>query len=272
MTTCRARFWCVIFATLICDLVISSRKSSRLSTDTNGITRRSPGCGNLRSSSNRETTGVGATLRQRDQGVGFGLRQIYRHLFRTAEASNLQQRGWRGGRPGRKCAFVAAFGLDTREILAGEAEVVAGMGTVDRCLSYGGLSCGGGGVLHGIEAGFEGWGEELGFDESATAETQAAWRIPRRGCAPWLWLGGGYGRIAQRDLCIVQPQNATRHGLKPPTAAYDLHCETASGPVVSGRRRDLGRRKELHWFVRTISSAARRAAYSRLAPMCSGVS
>jgi len=167
---------------------------------------------------------------------------------------------------------VAAFGLDTREILAGEAEVVAGMGTVDRCLSYGGLSCGGGGVLHGIEAGFEGWGEELGFDESATAETQAAWRIPRRGCAPWLWLGGGYGRIAQRDLCIVQPQNATRHGLKPPTAAYDLHCETASGPVVSGRRRDLGRRKELHWFVRTISSAARRAAYSRLAPMCSGVS
>ena len=38
-------------------------ESSGLLTDTNGITRRSPGCGNLRSSSNREATGVGATLR-----------------------------------------------------------------------------------------------------------------------------------------------------------------------------------------------------------------
>jgi hypothetical protein len=30
--------------------------------------------------------------------------------------------------------------------------------------------------------------------------------------------------------------------------------------------------KKLHWFARTISSAARRAAYSRLALMCSGLS
>jgi hypothetical protein len=30
--------------------------------------------------------------------------------------------------------------------------------------------------------------------------------------------------------------------------------------------------KKLHWFRRTISSAARRAAYSRLALMCSGFS
>jgi hypothetical protein len=36
---------------------------------------------------------VRATLRQRNQGVGFGLRQICRHMFRTTEDSNLQHRG-----------------------------------------------------------------------------------------------------------------------------------------------------------------------------------
>jgi hypothetical protein len=61
--------------------------------------------------------------------------------------------GWHGGKPGRKCALVAAFGLDTREIVAGEAEVAAcmGTGTIDRCLNNGGLRDGGSAVHHGVE-------------------------------------------------------------------------------------------------------------------------
>ena len=70
---------------------------------------------------------------------------------------------------GVKFGAELALCLEPGEVLAGESEIVAGVGTgaVDLNLS------GGGGfvLLHGIEAGFEGGGEEVGFDEGATAET-----------------------------------------------------------------------------------------------------
>ena len=69
---------------------------------------------------------------------------------------------------GVKLGAETALGLESPQIPSGEAEIVAGVssGAVD-C----GLNSGGGAVFHGIEAGFEGGREEVGFDEGATAET-----------------------------------------------------------------------------------------------------
>ena len=62
-----------------------------------------------------------------------------------------------------------AFGLEPGEVLTGEAEFVTGVGSGAVDLYLNGRS--GLVLLHRVEAGFEGEGEEVGFDEGATAET-----------------------------------------------------------------------------------------------------